>query len=86
MAYDTCDDEHNRDSSVLESIAASYTNSKRDDDYNDDNNINDKEEGNEAAKLSSQTIYQIFANLSLGVRDYDLANSGDLHEDEDYSN
>ena len=84
MAYNTSDDEDNRDSSDLSSIPASNTDSERDEDYIDDDDVDDKEEGKRAAKLYGQTLDQIFANSDLEVGDYELANSGDDAEDEDY--
>ena len=84
MAYYTCYDEDTRGSSDLNSIPASNTDSERDEDYIDDNDVDDQAEGKRAAKLSSQAIDQIFVNLKLEVWDYDLPNSGDVSEDEDY--
>ena len=84
LTYNTSDDEDNRDSSDLSSIPASNTDSERDEDYIDDDDVDDKEEGKRAAKLYRQTLDQIFANPDLEVVEYELANSGDDAEDEDY--
>ena len=84
MAYNTSDDEYNRVSSHLSSIPPSNTDCERDEDYIDDDDVDDKEEGKRAVKLYRQILDQIFVNPNLEVVDYELANSGDDAEDEDY--
>ena len=56
LAYNTSDHEDNRDSSDLNFIPASNTDSERDEDYIDDDDVDDKEEDKRAAKLYRQTL------------------------------
>ena len=84
MAYDTKNDQHNRDDSYLSYIPATNTDSERDEDNFDDDHVDDKEEGKTAAKLYLQTLDQILVNPNLEDVYYVLANCTDDVEDEDY--